>query len=108
MAIICSGFASLHDLDLIFRGKTYTEEFKKRQTAWNNALEEALKEQVKSARAGKLVEWRNFPNAYEMHSKNGGEHFMSLLVCSGAAGHSKLESDADNIWKISVWTYYWK
>ena len=59
-------------------------------------------------REERLKRWREFEAAYTMHPENGGEHFMPLIVCAGAAGDGeKGRSYTDKYLGVDILTYYW-
>ncbi|RXG43891.1 hypothetical protein VDGE_02964 [Verticillium dahliae] len=84
VAIVGSGFASLHNM-------------RKFGELRAGAGGSRLRSQVK--------EW----NAvfFDMHPSGGGEHFMPLLVCSGAAGDEAAGKYKDDFLGADIWTYYW-
>ncbi|KAK7731536.1 hypothetical protein SLS53_008776 [Cytospora paraplurivora] len=93
VAILGSGFASLHNLPLMFAlmggDPTVTKVVKSKTKVWNQALTSAVLESDVQAREKKLACWRDLPHAYDMHPRYGAEHFMPLLVCVGAGGDEK-------------------
>lgn len=110
IAIVGSGFASLHNLRLMFSlmrggdlgviGKTKT---------WNAALKEAVVGEGLSLeeREAKLAKWREFPNAYDMHPRGGAEHFLPLLVCVGAGGEGG-QGYVDDFHGVDIWSFFWE
>ncbi|SPO02929.1 uncharacterized protein DNG_05607 [Cephalotrichum gorgonifer] len=111
VAIVGSGFASFHNLGLMRqlmggRGAAFTA-FKQRSDAWNDRLGEAVNKADAAERAEDLAGWRAFPAADEMHPRGGGEHFMPLLVCAGAAGNETAGAYKDDFLGVDIWTYYW-
>ncbi|WFD35072.1 phospholipase C, partial [Malassezia cuniculi] len=96
VAIVGSGFASLHHLPNMFRlmgGERGA--LVGRVAAFNRALKEAVVGQSGAGREAALREWRGFPHAYEMHPRGAAEHFSPLLVCVGAAGEEQARSFTD-------------
>ncbi|KAG8159231.1 hypothetical protein KVR01_010892 [Diaporthe batatas] len=111
VAIVGSGFASLHDFALmrpLMSGdasavghiKTVTSEF-------NKVLTDVVQEKDSQERARKLAEWRKFPRAYDIHPRYGAEHFMPLLVCAGAGGDEKAGAYKDDFGGVDIWSYFW-
>jgi aromatic ring-opening dioxygenase catalytic subunit (LigB family) len=86
IAIIGSGFATFHNIRMMFSGASSTPEFKKQNTEWSNTLTDAAMTDNDKEREGKFEHWRNWPAAYTMHPRGGAEHFLPLIVCAGAAG----------------------
>lgn len=107
VAIIGSGFASFHNIRLIFSRSVSKTDLKARQDEWNETLTAAVSEQKQEAREKRLNRWREFPHAYEMHPPHGPEHFLPLLVCAGAAGDGGCSSYRDTFMGSDAWTYYW-
>lgn len=107
IAIIGSGFATLHNLRLMFDGTTSTPEFKKKNIDWSNAVTDAAMTGDQAARAAKFADWRKWANAYTMHPRGGAEHFLPLVVCAGAAGTTKGRKYADDFRGLDMWSYYW-
>lgn len=106
VAIIGSGFASFHNLGMMRRlmmgGSGEKKAFREVSEAWNGALTKAAE------RPEELKGWRAFPNADIMHPRNGGEHFMPLLVCAGAAREGEVTRRyADEFVGVEINTYYW-
>ncbi|KAH8885866.1 Extradiol aromatic ring-opening dioxygenase [Thozetella sp. PMI_491] len=109
IAIVGSGFASFHHLPnmmALLSGQPRFDIITKSK-AWNEALTKAVSEEKLDEREKKLVEWRNFPNSYDMHPKGGADHFMPLLVCAGAAGDEKAKAYADEFVGVDILSYYW-
>lgn len=107
VAIIGSGFATFHNLRLMFSGISSTPDFKKQNTDWSNAVSDAAMTDNAEARSNKFGEWRDWPNAYTMHPRGGAEHFLPLIVCAGAAGETKGRKYADDFRSLDMWSYYW-
>lgn len=123
VAVVGSGFASFHNLRLMFSGITHDPEFRKRNKAWNEAVNGAVTEQGLQARLETLRGWRKFPGGYEMHPrgekdlypliesklivKGGGEHLMPLLVCAGAGGDTQAKTYTDEFLGLDVYSFYW-
>lgn len=108
VAVIGSGFASFHNLRLMFSGVTEDPEFRKRNKAWNDAVADAVGETDEAKREKKLQAWRKFPGGYEMHPRGAGEHLMPLLVCAGAGGEGKAGSYTDEFLQLDMYSFYWQ
>ncbi|KAF2086345.1 Extradiol aromatic ring-opening dioxygenase [Saccharata proteae CBS 121410] len=107
IAIIGSGFASFHNLRLMFSGITSDPFFKARNSAWSEAVSDAVLEADLQVREKKLEEWRKFPGAYEMHPRGGAEHFLPLVVCAGAGGEGKAEFYTDDFVSLPMYSFIW-
>jgi aromatic ring-opening dioxygenase catalytic subunit (LigB family) len=112
IAIVGSGFASFHNLQIMFRLQDGDPSFSSRvhshSKEWNSALVSALKEEDPAQRAQNIAQWRNFPHANEMHPPRAGEHFMPLIVCSGAAAEGEsTRTYKDNYLGVDIHTFYW-
>lgn len=111
VAIVGSGFASLHNLPNMFAlmggHPSVVRELKSKTKAWNHALTDAVLEEDVQERGKKLAGWRSLPHAYDMHPRNGAEHFMPLLVCAGAGGDEKGEMYKDDFHGVDICSYYW-
>jgi aromatic ring-opening dioxygenase catalytic subunit (LigB family) len=107
IAIIGSGFASFHNLRLMFSGVSSDPAFRVRNAAWNDAITEAVSAADAAKRAEKLKDWRSFPGAYEMHPRGGAEHFLPLIVCAGAGGKGEPEKYTDEFMSLDMYSYYW-
>lgn len=110
VAIVGSGFASFHNLPLMFTvmgggGNASAVQHKAKQ--WNEALTESVLQKDTVKREEKLMRWRDFPNAYDMHPRYGAEHFMPLLVCAGAGGEAPGKGYKDDFHGVEIWSYYW-
>ena len=108
IAIVGSGFATFHNLRLMFSGASSTPDFKKQNTEWSAAVTDAAMTGDADARARKFEDWRKWPNAYTMHPRGGAEHFLPLIVCAGAAGETKGRKYADDYNGTDMWSYYWE
>ncbi|EOD45480.1 Extradiol ring-cleavage dioxygenase class III enzyme subunit B [Neofusicoccum parvum] len=108
VAILGSGFPSIHNLRAMFSGMTHDPSFKSRNSAWSRAVNEAVKEEKVEERQKKLEEWRKFPGAYDMHPRGGAEHFLPLIVCAGAAGEGQGKTYSDKFMGLDMYSYYWK
>lgn len=108
VAIVGSGFPTLHNLRAMFSGLTQESSFKSKNDAWSRAVNEAVKEQDPEERQKKLEGWRKFPGAYDMHPRGGAEHFLPLIVCAGAAGEAKGKIYTDKFMGLDMFSYYWK
>lgn len=113
IAIVGSGFASFHNLPLMFGlmggqgNSSAARTIQNRAKEWNKALTESALEEKQADREEKLAKWRNFPHAYDMHPQHGAEHFMPLLVCAGAAGETPGKGYKDGFHGVDIWSYYW-
>ncbi|KAL5116132.1 hypothetical protein ACEQ8H_006029 [Pleosporales sp. CAS-2024a] len=107
IAIVGSGFATMHNLRLMFSGEASTPAFKQQVADWSDAVSDAAMTGDADARAAKFASWRAWPNAYKMHPRGGAEHFLPLIVCAGAAGTSKGNRYADDFRGLDYWSYYW-
>lgn len=107
IAIVGSGFATFHNLRLMFSGTTDTPAFKKENIEWSNAVTDAAMTDDQETRAEKFEHWRQWPNAYKMHPRGGAEHFLPLIVCAGAAGTTKGQKYADDFRGVDYFSYYW-
>ncbi|KAF2430972.1 Extradiol aromatic ring-opening dioxygenase [Tothia fuscella] len=108
IAIIGSGFASFHNLRVMFSGGAQDPSFRIRNEAWNEAITNAVTNASGEKRRKKLEEWRKFPGAYEMHPRGGAEHFLPLIVCAGAGGDGvAAEKYTDEFMGLDMYSYYW-
>lgn len=111
VAIVGSGFASFHHLPNMFAlmggEPSIARELKVKTKAWNQALSDAVLEKEVQERENKLAGWRKFPHAYDMHPRNGAEHFMPLLVCVGAGGDEKGGVFKDVFHGVDILSYHW-
>jgi aromatic ring-opening dioxygenase catalytic subunit (LigB family) len=107
VAIIGSGFASFHNLRLLFSGALQTPEFKARNVAWSQAVTDAVGTKELKERGKKFDGWREWPAGYEMHPRGGGEHFLPLVVCAGAGGDEGGEHYTDGFSGLDMYSYYW-
>lgn len=108
VAIIGSGFASFHNLRIMFSpGRLQDRAFLQRNAAWNAAVTDAVTEKDEAVRGGKLERWREWPGSYEMHPRGGAEHFLPLVVCAGAAGRGKGEFWTDEFLGLPIYSYHW-
>lgn len=108
VAIIGSGFASFHNLRLMFSGLVYESSFHTRYDAWNKAVTSTIAKDDLESRGKGLQDWREWPGAFEMHPRGGAEHFLPLVVVAGAGGDAKAEYYSDEFMGMKVWSYYWK
>ncbi|OAA74161.1 Extradiol ring-cleavage dioxygenase, class III enzyme, subunit B [Cordyceps fumosorosea ARSEF 2679] len=114
VAVVGSGFASFHNLGIMrglrgFSGGSVDPAwlaFRQKTEEWNEALTGAVGEA--NATEG-VARWRELPHADMMHPPGGGEHFMPLLVCAGAARGEDGPSKAykDEYMGVDIFTYYW-
>lgn len=108
VAIIGSGFASFHNLRIMFSGLAKQPDFRGRNDAWSHAVMDAIKDASVESRRKKLESWREWPHAYEMHPRNGAEHFLPLMVCAGAGGDGEAKSYTDEFLGLDMFSYYWE
>lgn len=108
VAIIGSGFATFHNLRIMFSGAARQPDFRGRNDAWSHAVMDGIKEADPAARLDLLKHWREWPNAYEMHPRGGAEHFLPLLVCAGAGGEGAAKSYTDEFLGLDMFSYYWE
>ncbi|KAJ6784434.1 hypothetical protein PWT90_07071 [Aphanocladium album] len=117
VAIVGSGFASFHNLGIMrslrgFSGHSLDKgwlEFKAKTDDWNGALTAAVTEADAKTREDRVSRWRQLPHADMMHPPRGGEHFMPLIVCAGAArdGDGAARTYKDEFMGVDIFTYYW-
>ncbi|KAI9148051.1 4,5-DOPA dioxygenase extradiol [Paramyrothecium foliicola] len=111
IAIVGSGFASLHNLRTMFQlmaSEQAQSAFRPKSDAWNKELTGAVGLPTRAERTEKLKGWRQFPHANDMHPRDGGEHFMPLLVCAGAAKDGEaMGKYIDGFVGLDIFTYYW-
>ncbi|ORX94996.1 Extradiol ring-cleavage dioxygenase, class III enzyme, subunit B [Clohesyomyces aquaticus] len=108
IAIIGSGFASLHNLRAMFSGQTRNPAFVKLNQDWSKSVTDAVQTADVKERETKFEGWRKWPGAYEMHPRGGAEHFLPLIVCAGAAGEGEGKSYKDEFAGLDMWSYYWE
>ncbi|KAF2194877.1 Extradiol aromatic ring-opening dioxygenase [Zopfia rhizophila CBS 207.26] len=107
IAIIGSGFASLHNLRLMFSGVTKTPAFKALNQEWSKQVTDAVQTEGVEERGRKFEGWRSWKGAYDMHPRGGAEHFLPLIVCAGAGGEGKGKAYSDEFAGLDMWSYYW-
>ena len=107
IAIVGSGFATFHNLRLMFSPAFSTPQFIQQNTEWSNAVSGAAMTDDDATREKKFAEWRSWPGSYLMHPRGGADHFLPLIVCAGAAGKSAGKKYADEYRGIDMWSYYW-
>ena len=107
VAIIGSGYATFHNLRLMFSSVSSTPEFKQENVKWSDAVTDAAMTGDVTERGKKFENWRNWPSAWQMHPRGGAEHFLPLIVCAGAAGETQGRKYADETRGLDMWSYYW-
>jgi aromatic ring-opening dioxygenase catalytic subunit (LigB family) len=107
VAIIGSGFASFHNLRLLYSGTAKKNTTKQRNTVWSKSVTDASTEPDSEGRARKFNGWREWPSSYEMHPAGGAEHFLPLIVCAGAGGEEKAQLYTDKFLGMDMYSYYW-
>jgi aromatic ring-opening dioxygenase catalytic subunit (LigB family) len=107
VAIIGSGFASFHNLRLLFSSSIENPGFLQRNVEWSKTLADATSEKLSAQREDKLKDWRSWPASHEMHPQGGGEHFLPLIVCAGAGGDTIAENYADRFKGMDMYSFYW-
>ncbi|KAF2673659.1 Extradiol aromatic ring-opening dioxygenase [Microthyrium microscopicum] len=107
VAIIGSGFASIHNLRVMFSGEIKEPPFKALNEEWSKAVTAAATEQDLKERSRKFTGWREWPGGKKMHPPQAGEHFMPLIVCAGAGGDGVAEHYKDAFMGLDVYSYYW-
>lgn len=107
VAIIGSGFASFHNLRLLFSGISGSPEFKVRNDEWSKAVTDAACTKDLGQREKKFAGWRKWPAGDEMHPLGGGEHFLPLIVAAGAGGDEAAECYTDEFRELDMYSYYW-
>lgn len=107
IAIIGSGFASLHNLRAMFSGVTRTPAFKALNEEWSKQVGDAVMTEDVEERGKKFEGWRKWQGAYEMHPRGGAEHFLPLVVCVGAGGEGRGKAYSDEFVGLQMWSYYW-
>ena len=108
IAIIGSGFASFHNLRLMFSNAISDPAFKTRNTAWSKQVADAVTTEDIEERKAKFEHWRKWEGAYDMHPRGGEEHFLPLVVCAGAAGKGKARSWRDEMVGMDMWSFWWE
>ncbi|KAF9734222.1 hypothetical protein PMIN06_004464 [Paraphaeosphaeria minitans] len=107
IAIIGSGFASMHNLRAMFSGQSRTPAYKALNEAWSAAVADAVATTDAQAQKEKFAAWRSWPGSYDMHPRGGAEHFLPLVVCAGAGGGEKSRAYGDEMVGLQMWSYYW-
>ncbi|KAF6809375.1 amidohydrolase [Colletotrichum sojae] len=111
VAILGSGFASLHNFSkmrsLFMGDPSAGAKLGKQVGEWNAELTDAVAKEKLEDRTQALAGWRKFAHSYDMHPRGGGEHFMPLLVCAGAAGDEAVGIYKDDFHGVDINTYYW-
>lgn len=108
IAIIGSGFATFHNLRLMFSAISSTPEFKAQNEEWSESVTDAAMTTDVEGRGKRFEDWRKWPNSYMMHPRGGAEHFLPLIVCAGAAGEAEGKKYADAMRGLNMWSYYWE
>ncbi|EFX00625.1 extradiol ring-cleavage class 3 subunit b [Grosmannia clavigera kw1407] len=107
IAIVGSGFASFHNLRLMFSGLTHDPTLHARLSVWNDAVSAAAAVPDAGERDARFRQWRTWPDSYIAHPNGGAEHFLPLIVCAGAAGDVAAKSYADDYLGLNIHSYYW-
>lgn len=111
VAIVGSGFASLHNMQLmraLMSGQSSVAGgLKSKVATWNTALTDAVLEEDDHEKEEKLTGWRKLPHAYDMHPRYGAEHFLPLLVCVGAGGGDKGKMYKDDFHGVDICSFHW-
>ena len=111
VAIVGSGFASLHNFalmrPLMGGDPSAVKEVRAVTGVFNKALTDAVQEKDPQERERRLVGWRDLPRAYDIHPRHAAEHFMPLLVCAGAGGHERAGAYKDDFGGVDIWSYHW-
>lgn len=108
VAIVGSGFASFHNLRLMFAGITKDPAAAAQLKEWNAAVTAAATEPDETAREAAFEKWRSFPAAYVTHPRGGAEHFLPLIVCAGAVGNEAGKTYTDHFQGLDIMSYYWE
>lgn len=103
IAIVGSGYASLHNLRVMFSGVAKTPSFKSLNEKWSERVADAVTTKDVEERNSKFKGWRSWPGAYEMHPRGGAEHFLPLIVCAGA-GNGQAKSYSDEFVGLQMWS----
>ena len=111
IAIVGSGFASFHNIRAMMSMRDpmspQRAELQRLGKEWNEDLNEVMDRDPEGRWKG-LEGWRGFRNANVMHPPRGGEHFMPLIVCAGAAGADEpTRRYLDEFVGMDIYTYYW-
>ena len=108
VAVIGSGFASFHNLQMLFSGASRNPDFKQRNDAWNEDIRQAIQEPDVQLRQKNIEAWRSWASTYEMHPRGGAEHFLPLIVAAGAGGSDAAKSYKDDFQGLEMFSYYWE
>ena len=108
VAIIGSGFASLHSTRIMRSALMSSPDFRSRNDAWSQTVSGAVQAADPEDRLNDFKSWRQWPSAYEMHPQGGAEHFMPLIVAAGAGGTGEAKSYTDDYRGINMFSYYWE
>lgn len=108
VAIVGSGFATMHNLRLMFSGETSVPSFKKRSIAWSKTVTDAATTLDVKSRGDKFDGWRKWVDSYTMHPRGGAEHFLPLIVSAGAGAESQGKAYSDDLGGLDYWSYYWE
>ena len=108
VAIVGSGFASFHNLRLMFSGATRQPTMKASVSEWNSKIGSAVSVADAQERDAEFRNWRSWPAAYVTHPRGGAEHFLPLIVCAGAAGNEAGKSYSDDYLGIDIVSFYWE
>ncbi len=108
VAVVGSGFASFHNLRLLFSGVTREPALRAKLAEWNDAVTSAVATADTHKRAARFADWRSWPAAYVTHPRGGAEHFLPLMVCAGAVGDVAGKSYVDEFVGLDIVSYYWQ
>ncbi|OAA65320.1 extradiol ring-cleavage class 3 subunit b [Niveomyces insectorum RCEF 264] len=107
IAVIGSGFASFHNMRLMFAGITREPTMRDKLKEWNAAVTAAAAVADNRERGEQFQTWRSWPAAYVTHPRGGAEHFLPLIVCAGAADSTAGQSYVDKFMGLDIVSYYW-
>jgi aromatic ring-opening dioxygenase catalytic subunit (LigB family) len=108
VAIIGSGFATMHNLRAMFSGEMAMPAFKSKNIAWSESVTDAATTLDVKSRGDKFDGWRKWADSYTMHPRGGAEHFLPLIVSAGAGAESQGKAYSDEFMGLDFWSYYWE